>query len=114
MTDHDTTTATTQTARRAWPLPLAAGERPLIFTHQHYRRIREAGDPLHDYDILMRAPETPPNPPNTPDRDPWQRVPATKYLKYRALEWTEAETLHDLPEYIQPQAEDTFNALGHG
>ena len=108
MTDQTTTTEARTAAELsgAYPLPLAPSERPLLFTHEQYRRVRKGKEDLEEFDILMRRPDgDDPSPEQAADAKPrWLEIPAKKYLKYRAIEWREAATVEELPERWQDRA----------
>ncbi|MXV79358.1 MAG: hypothetical protein F4X58_08370 [Chloroflexi bacterium] len=83
-----------------------AGERAVLLSHDEFRRARAAGRGVEDYDILMRRPED-----DAPDADGlygdehWIQVPASKYLKHRAIGWREAESADELPAAWRELAE---------
>ncbi len=103
---HSSDSQPTGSVWSVYPFPLDRGERPLIFTHEQYRSLRTDGR-LDEYDILMLQPSLELEPgEREPDEDKrWQPVAARKYLKYRALEWREADQISDLPERWQDRAE---------
>ena len=94
---NETQTAT-QTATAEPALPMApAGERPLLLSHREYARAREQGHGLGDYDLLMLEPEDPGLEDDKPQEQRWVAVRADKYLKHRAIDYREAESLSELP-----------------
>ena len=118
MTDRTTTTES-QTAAGldgGYPLPLAPGERPVLFTHDQYRRARKGTIDLEEFDILMRRPEADDaSPEQAADEEArWVTIPAKKYLKHRASEWREAETVAELPERWQDRAASLEAAFAAG
>lgn len=103
----ETKTPTLAAASETWssyPLSLAQGERPLIFTHEQYRSVRAAGLTAQ-YDLLMRRPDDPDAEKPMSEDDRWTPVAAEKYLKHRASEWREAGDLSELPERWRDRAE---------
>ena len=108
MTDRTTTTEpqTDTGGGSGYPLPLAPGERPVLFTHEQYRRARKGTIDLEEFDILMRRPDADDSSPEqAADEDArWRQIPAKKYLKHRAIEWHEAATIEELPERWQDRA----------
>ena len=87
------------------------GERALLFSHRQYREVREQGQGLENYDLLMRGPEDPEaSEKETPESERWLPVRADKYLKHRANGWREVGSLEALPERHREQAE-TRNVL---
>lgn len=108
MTDQTTTTEarTAADVSDGYPLPLAPGERPLLFTHEHYRRVREGKEDLEEFDILMRRPEGDDSSPEeaADGESGWKPIAAKKYLKHRAIEWREAATVEELPERWRDEA----------
>lgn len=90
-----------------------AGERAVLLSHDEFRRARRAGRGVEDYDILMRRPED-----DTSEAgglygdERWIQVPASKYLKHRAIGWREAESADELPAAWRELAEgrDAFPA----
>lgn len=95
----------------AWPIPRAAGERPLLFSHAQLRHARSAWG-LADFDLLMRRPDDGPDADELKDTPEWQPVPALKYLKYRASEWREAGPGLPLPEPHRADAATLDDAFG--
>lgn len=108
MTDRTTTTEpqTDAGGGSGYPLSLAPGERPLLFTHEQYRRVRKGKHDLEPFDILMRRPEADDSSPEqaADEEGRWRRIAAKKYLKHRAMEWREAATVEELPESRQDLA----------
>lgn len=87
-----------------------AGERAVLLSHDEFRRARRAGRGVEDYDILMRRPEDEADGMYEDER--WIQVPASKYLKHRAIGWREAESADELPATWRDLAEgrDAFPA----
>ena len=80
------------------PAILPRAERVLLSLHE-YQLVRQRGEGLQDYDILMRNPGSiDVSGRELSETDRWSPVPAVKYLKHRALEWREADSLDELPE----------------
>ena len=102
QTDPQTDPATEPQEAPEYPIQVNAGERPLLFTHRQYLAARRAKAPLAEYDILMRRPdlETPQS-----EAERWRPVPALKYLKHRAEEWTEASSIDDVPDHFRDHAQ---------
>lgn len=96
-----------------WPVALEPGQRPTLYTAAQLRFARRrTEDGLDRYDVLMRRPEQPPE--GSEAGPEWQRVPAAKYLKFRAREWREAAAAADLPEAARAEAEAIDAAFGTG
>lgn len=95
----------------AWPIPRAAGERPLLFSYAQLRHARRAWG-LADFDLLMRRPDDGPDADELEGTPEWQPVPALKYLKYRANEWREAGPGLPLPEQYGADAATLDAAFG--
>ena len=95
----------------AWPVPLAPGERPVLFTHAQLIAVRRDSG-LGDYDLLMRRPTEGPQAEELQGTPLWQPVPAAKYLKFRALEWREADEIGQLPGEFRAAAETVDEAFG--
>ena len=118
MTDRTTTTESQSASGQevSYPLPLAPGERPLLFSHEQYRRVRAGKLDLEGFDILMRQPETDDESFEQPSDEEarWRRILATKYLKHRAIEWREAASFEELPERWQDQAVSLEAAFAAG
>lgn len=95
----------------AWPVPLAPGERPVLFTHAQLLAVRRDSG-LGDYDLLMRRPTEGPQAEELQGTPLWQAVPAAKYLKFRALEWREAESIGQLPGEFRGAAETVDESFG--
>ena len=90
-----------------------AGERAVLLSHSDYRRARAEGRGVEDYDILMRRPDDDePEGAGASEDERWITVPASKYLKHRAIGWREAESIDDLPEAWRESAggRDLFSA----
>lgn len=87
-----------------------AGERAVLLSHDEFRRARAAGRGVEDYDILMRRPEDDAD--GLYEDEHWIQVPASKYLKHRAIGWREAESADELPAAWRGMAEgrDAFPA----
>lgn len=96
-----------------WPIALEPGQRPTLYTAAQLRFARrQTADGLDRYDMLMRRPD---EMPEGADPGPeWQRVPAAKYLKFRAREWREAASAADLPAAARADAEAIDAAFGTG
>lgn len=95
----------------AWPVPLAPGERPAVFTHAQLAAVRRDSG-LREHDILMQRPTEGPQADELKDEPLWQPVPAAKYLKFRALGWREAESVGQLPSEFRAAAEAVDEAFG--
>lgn len=81
------------------PPTIAPREQRLLLSQHEYKLVRARGQGLQEYDILMRNPEDVDSSGRELSEDErWMPVPAVKYLKHRAIEWREAESLDELPE----------------
>lgn len=100
-TRNESATQQTQRTQRL----VRPGERAVLLSHGEYREARANGRGLDDYDILMRQPDDiGTEAESTSEDDFWLPVPASKYLKHRAIGWREAETPYELPEQWFEQA----------
>jgi len=101
----NTTQSTPQQAHQQAPPLVHPGERALLLSHHEYRRARVHGQGLGEYDLLMRRPEDVGTEADSPSEDErWMPVPASKYLKHRAIGWREAESPYELPDQWFEQA----------
>ena len=88
------------------PSMVLPGERAILLSHRQYRQARGLGRGLDDYDLLMREPEdVGPEAVERSEAERWIAVPASKYLKHRAIGWREAESLDELPPQWHSRAE---------